>query len=193
MSDQAALLISGSEDRFETSIVKMISLLLLLKIPYVWLRNPDNATTEKAFCDMRQIINEYGVLLVVIHAHGAVTGIESSSDAKILNYKKIIADLPPEPCRVQFVTATCYGHHLIKELIAANRSGLSTGVITTWEGFRTTYEDTVHDVAEAWSNSMRPEQRIGTQIFSTGKIYDSEFLGVQRWGAMHDKLFYPPK
>jgi hypothetical protein len=185
-----AVLIAGSENHFVESIASMDIFLQSLGVQtfvHHFARTSDVLSSIKT---ASRSLSEQDVLLIVIAAHGSKTGIESPNYFNNLSYRKIIRALPESPKRVQFVTATCYGHFLIKELIGV-RSGLCTGVITTWEGFRTTYDDTVLDVVDAWSNCILPEKRISKQMFSgCDAPYDVDFLGFQRWGGIHDQFFF---
>lgn len=189
----AAVLIAGSEDRFISSINAMNDYLGALGIRTSVLRFEHTSVVLDAITRMSSLVTTAGVLLVVIDAHGSEDGIETPSSLNRLTYRKIVDAVGAEERRVQFVTSTCYGQFLIKYLIG-RRSGLSTGVITTWEGFATTYDNTTKDVLSAWSQNMLPEKMIERQIYSGGVLpYDSEFMAVQRWGAIHDDTFFSSK
>lgn len=182
----AALLIAGSEKRFLGPIVKLQQYLANWGMPALTLVHPSNPSLLSTLRRLSKEVSEGGVLLIVINGHGSKTGFETSSFTGRMSYRRLVAALPKEPMRVQIIDSSCYGHFLIKELIG-RRSGLYTGVITGWEGFKTTYDDVVSDVAKAWASGELPEQSIGRQIYA-GK-QDSEFLGVQRWGGIFDDFF----
>lgn len=51
------------------------------------------------------------------------------------------------------------------------------------------YDNTIRDVQEAWGTNTLPDNM--RQIFSSEEVdYDAEFMGVQRWGAIHDQYFF---
>lgn len=187
-----AVLIAGSEQEFVKSINAMAGYLGSLGVSTLIYHHEESEKVLAGIKNMSSQISEDGVLLVVIFAHGAKNGIESPSISKRLFYKDMVAALPKKRTRVQFVTSTCYGQFLIKYLIG-KRCGMSTGVITAWEGFRETYDDVIADVLQAWKKRKLPEDFIGRHSFSGELSYDSEFSGVQRWGAIHDEYFFAPK
>ena len=189
----AAVLIAGSEIRFTTAVDAMDVYLRGLNIKTSVHYHAHTSVILRAIGEMATKVSEHGVLLIVVNAHGSKVGIEGPSVLSELTYQKIVRALPSENRRVQFVTATCYGQFLIKHLIGC-RSGLSTGVITTWEGFKETSDDTIRDVLQAWSNRQLPEEAVRRLQYCGGILpYDSDFMAVQRWGAIHDDYFFAPK
>ncbi len=182
----AALLIAGSEERYLRPTVRFQEYLSSRGVQAMTLLHPKNPSVLSSVRMLTEAVSSGGVLLIVINGHGSKTGFETSSFTGRMSYRRLVAALPKEPMRVQFIDSSCYGHFLIKELIG-RRSGLYTGVITGWEGFKATYGDLTIDVARAWANGVLPEEVITRQIYAGNQ--DSEFLGVQRWGAIFDDFF----
>lgn len=182
----AALLIAGSEESFLAPIDLFQQYLHGLGVTTLVLRHPSDKEILECIRVLSGTISSDGTLLVAVNAKGTKSGFECSSIFGELSYHRLIKALPTDPKRVLIIDSSGYAHFLIKEMIGS-RSGLCTGIITPWEGFTSPKHNLIADVHKAWSRGKLPEEAIDRQIYSGNQ--DSEFLGVQRWGAIFDDFF----
>ncbi len=181
-----ALLIAGSDESFVATVEQFRRYLLSLGVTTLVLCHP----TDKEILECIRVLSGTtsfdGTLLVAINAKGTKSGFECSSIFGELSYRRFVKSLPAEPKRVQIIDSSGYAHFLIKEMIGS-RSGVCTGIITPWEGFASPKHNLIADVHKAWTKGLLPEEAVTRQIYAGNQ--DSEFLGVQRWGAIFDDFF----